>query len=855
MEPDRTESLLADLRWLRALARELVRDPELADDAVQDACVAALRHDGAIAHRRAWLATVLRNCLALRRRASARAERREAAAALGPEARIEPAATLVERAELQQRLVAAVLALPAPQRDAVLMRFFDSMPPRAIARRLDVPVATVHSRLQRGLQQLRRALDAGGDGRAALALAALALPTGSPWPLVVGVLMQTKWKVAVAALVAVGSMTWWWAGGGGDPGAAALAADAGPSMAARSGAGGGDDGGRGTPAGGRRTVLEPKAPGASPAAPERFEVRGRVLDCDGRALAGVPIAVRGEASAASSSDAAGAFVLSLPRRTASLTAAGERFVTVLGAEWSPDTTVEPVLVVAPALRVAGTVVDARALPVPRAQVLYELPEDFDTRFARPLDRGERGRWSARAGADGTFDLGRVPAIGGAQLLAVADALAPASVPLPTVDDTAVQIVLTPFAWEEGQLDGIVVDAGGVPVPGARVAMGVTSVVSDGDGRFALLLRRAGWPTAIVAAKQGYLPGRFELPRGGGADRADWPDEIVLRLGGPPLSIHGVVLDQDEQPVEGAAVWVDDPTLLGIAGMLPVRVEYLLGGGELPRQAATMPVPLADDPGREDLFMDQTTGRMVPTACWYFVRTAKDGRFELTGLLPRDYRLRAFDAATGTTAVTGPVPAGGRADVRLARDGLLPRLSGRVVSLRGAPLAGVEVACRLAIYEGRDRVPGGWFAGRMIPAVGSVRTDEDGRFEFEQLHRERAELHFASDAILPRMLAVADVVDPLSVTVEVEARCHVEVALADPTEADEVLALDGDGEQIDIAVLRSGSHQALTDLPLHDGRSGVFVLGERAARLVLRKLGQPVREVPLQLRPGETFRVR
>ena len=61
MEPLRAESLLADLQWLQSLARELVRDPEVAADAVQDTCVAALRHGGSVAAPRAWLATVLRN--------------------------------------------------------------------------------------------------------------------------------------------------------------------------------------------------------------------------------------------------------------------------------------------------------------------------------------------------------------------------------------------------------------------------------------------------------------------------------------------------------------------------------------------------------------------------------------------------------------------------------------------------------------------------------------------------------------------------------------------------------------------------------------------------------------------------
>src|SRR5262245_4312067 len=191
MEPARTESLLADLQWLQALARALVRDPEVAADAVQEVCVAALRHGGAVAHPRAWLATVLRNCLSLRSRGERRAAQRAAAAARGDATA--GTAELVQRAELQQRLVGVVLQLPPPYRDVLLLRFFDGLPPRAIAQRLQVPVATVHSRLQRALQQLRLVLDRDCGGRAGWAALFLSLPAAPSltWP-ILGALMQTK---------------------------------------------------------------------------------------------------------------------------------------------------------------------------------------------------------------------------------------------------------------------------------------------------------------------------------------------------------------------------------------------------------------------------------------------------------------------------------------------------------------------------------------------------------------------------------------------------------------------------------------------------------------------------------------
>src|SRR5690606_20682577 len=119
--------------------------------------------------------------------------------------------------------------------------------------------------------------------------------------------------------------------------------------------------------------------------------------------------------------------------------------------------------------------------------------------------------------------------------------------------------------------------------GARVAMGVTSVVTDSDGRFGLDLRRAGWPTAIVAAKQGYRPARVELPKNGGGSRESWGGDLVLRLGPAPQSAMGRVIDADRNGIAGAEVWISDPTPLGIAGIMPMQLEYLIAGGLVPPQ--------------------------------------------------------------------------------------------------------------------------------------------------------------------------------------------------------------------------------------------------------------------------------
>jgi len=231
-------TLLAERPWVRGVARALVRDDAAADDLAQDAWVAALTHEGAPPHApRAWLATVLRRGASKGRRTERRRDARERLVAR-PEAG-PSTLEVVAQAEWHQRVVNAVLALPEPYRTALLLRFFEDLPPREVALRTGAPVATVRSRVQRGLERLRAEFDRGhgGDRRAwAGSLVALAgtgaVPgfasggaggvagvgagvsvTGAAHGAVRlgGAIMATKGKsVLVAAIVALmGGGAWW----------------------------------------------------------------------------------------------------------------------------------------------------------------------------------------------------------------------------------------------------------------------------------------------------------------------------------------------------------------------------------------------------------------------------------------------------------------------------------------------------------------------------------------------------------------------------------------------------------------------------------------------------------------------
>ena len=176
------ELLLAQSDWLRRLARQLAGDPDGAEELAQATVVAALaRPAPERAGLRTWLEAIARRLAAGSVRTDHRRRRREQVAARSE--REPSAADSFERFVRHRSVVDAVMALDEIHRTAVLLRYWDDLPPRTIAKRLAVPVETVRSRLKRGLALLRASLDAEhGDTRGWL-LPLLTLPA-APLPAV-----------------------------------------------------------------------------------------------------------------------------------------------------------------------------------------------------------------------------------------------------------------------------------------------------------------------------------------------------------------------------------------------------------------------------------------------------------------------------------------------------------------------------------------------------------------------------------------------------------------------------------------------------------------------------------------------
>lgn len=204
---------------MRSLARELVHGADV-DDVVQETWHRALRHPPHAGEGiGAWLATVLRHVAWRWRRASARRSRHEGLAAEATPSECEDVARAVVRSEVARRLLAAVDALEPPFRDAIWQRYFEARPPRAIAAATGVPLATVKSRLQRGLVTLRTRLAADTevgreDWRGALAAAfglgepVAAAVTGGGGMLG-GVLVAMGTKFVLAATLVIAAAVCW----------------------------------------------------------------------------------------------------------------------------------------------------------------------------------------------------------------------------------------------------------------------------------------------------------------------------------------------------------------------------------------------------------------------------------------------------------------------------------------------------------------------------------------------------------------------------------------------------------------------------------------------------------------------
>jgi RNA polymerase sigma-70 factor (ECF subfamily) len=158
------QAILPHLDAAYNLARWLMRNEDEAADAVQDACLRALRFIGGFhgGDGRVWLLTIVRNtCYSRLKRSAARDKETEFDDEVhSPEIETANPEILLERGRNSEALQGALEQLPEELREVVVMRELDGMAYKEIAEVAGIPLGTVMSRLARARKRLQRALTA-----------------------------------------------------------------------------------------------------------------------------------------------------------------------------------------------------------------------------------------------------------------------------------------------------------------------------------------------------------------------------------------------------------------------------------------------------------------------------------------------------------------------------------------------------------------------------------------------------------------------------------------------------------------------------------------------------------------------
>jgi RNA polymerase sigma-70 factor (ECF subfamily) len=159
------EQALAELydrygRVAYGLALRIVRDPALAEDAVQEAFLTVWRTAGSFRSDRAkpstWILTLVhRRAVDLVRREE---RRRAEALAIAPEPGGTGADDDVVLRLQRQRVQEALGRLPDPQREALELAYYGGFTQSELAERLGQPLGTIKSRMFAGLARMREVL-------------------------------------------------------------------------------------------------------------------------------------------------------------------------------------------------------------------------------------------------------------------------------------------------------------------------------------------------------------------------------------------------------------------------------------------------------------------------------------------------------------------------------------------------------------------------------------------------------------------------------------------------------------------------------------------------------------------------
>lgn len=842
------EALLAEQGWIRTFAARLVRDSAEADELAHEALVIAMQKPGlVVGDVRAWMTTVLRNLAFDKRRAlSSRAYHEEQVASSKRHER--SVSDAVVAAESQRELVDAVLELEEPLRSAVLMRWFEGLPVREIAKSTGHSAKDVSAQLQRGYAKLRTSLASrlGDNGAWAVAL----LPLVKPSTLAAKSTFAAS-ALATAAAAGLGIVGAWTALEWRNP--APEAHERGKVELAPVGRAGA------RPASLRnseRVAESPRtgtrsravaagassidAPNASAAveqetAPPTASFRGQLIDV----VSGQPIRREDEPSLALRVDinAHLAAEINLADGTllqpdsegwvespllplyvepwATLSVVGTERV-VVGIGWEPTGRRLAYVALSPAVRVAGTVVDELEMTMANIEVeSVPIGGSRGVRLPLPASVGPTGRVvkyrverTTRTDDHGRFDLGLVPTWRASIVNAEVPDGRVASVGLSNRSKTDLTLRVAVPRWREAVILGRVVDTSGAPIAAADIRFGSHELKSESDGTFKISGSTYSFDDA--ATRWGPLSavlddGRFDTVAMRRGDRGPVTLVIPSSLG----TVRGRLIDMQDRPIEGATVYVLDGTPRG-------RLGGVHEGGGASKLGAH--------------------------------KTDSEGRFTMGNLLDRGYTLRVVGPEMSFVHDLAKVHAQpDELTFRVPVDTGHGPVQVQLVDLRGRPLPGLRIGLTAKTHD----APSG--LSSYAPVNGMLITDKKGRFELARVPRAHGVLRLkfrGRRGLEVRYLEIASGSLPGPVEFRLDLLCNVIVRAANDELAASLRLIDVTGASV-MAWPHADMVRAYDGL-IKRGKAGhfpAFDVWQRATHVEVRDAnGEVLRTLPLVIFP-------
>lgn len=462
------------------------------------------------------------------------------------------------------------------------------------------------------------------------------------------------------------------------------------------------------------------------------------------------------------------------------------------------------MIVGPAVHVAGRIVDEHGAGIDDAYVSVGYSIESLPGIAQRFEHSSGYRsFSDSSSADGTFDLGTVPAHALLRVTAQKRGHVTLSTPADEVVPPVTWTLRAAPASERTIVSGVVRHADGRPAAEAYVRYGSTGATADANGRFEFEIGGSGFDGPVTAHLVGFQPAVMDglAPRLR-ADRAAGRD-LTLTLGGEPLTIRGRALGPDGEPLANANVYLDDGTTWGtFTGSLEAWLDGRQRGGE-----------------------------------WL---TGADGSFEIGSLLPREYSLRIVEPTSLLVIESGPIAAGSTDVVlRAPVDAILPELSGVVVDRFGQPVEGVRVAVTATTERGPS-------SSTFISLPRAGNTDAAGRWRVTDCPQRGVRLWLTGPGIVDGTHDVPAPGGDGRIVVARQGKFRLVGAF--PAGVTQLQVVDAAGQAIVTTVHRPDVISSFRRLAVRPGGSPVYQVPDTAVELqLLNDDDEVVHRVPLQLR--------